>query len=405
MGVLLSAVLLLLVISHQTMRNVKLNRSVRARHDAGVSASWPPTEQLEAILAMSHNNHSNASNNANKNKRLVVAAANYGYVDFADNFAHQLLTHLKITNVVLVPLDLEAYKLLHKAYPEHTLPVMPDSLLTKGAGGEDGNLPPPTRQPPSTTSLLRRMWRWIADSAILQRLWWIILWLTPGREARDAYAPTFNSRGFRELTATRPVFLRAFLQKGYSVLYSDIDTVWQQNLWEYVDEERQTSRGRNNNDTAAVADKAVVWKDGPTHLCTCLMYLPAPPATNPDGSGGRTALTLLDHWIAAIRTGTYANDQPAFNAVWKSATGLGTPVRVVPNSDAFPTGAMFFDGVNADDLADLDKNKNHADDDKAAAVERRRNKAVVIHNNFIKGRRNKLARFEAYDLWHPSGKL
>ena len=387
---LLSAVLLLLVISHQTMRNVALNRSVRARHDAdGVSAaSWPPTEQLEAILAM--RNHNNAST-TNKNKRLVVAAANYGYVDFADNFAHQLLTRLKITNLVLVPLDPEAHKLLSKAYPEHTLPVMPDSSLTNG-GGENGDLPTPP--------LLRRIWRWIADSAIVQRLWWIILWLTPGREARDAYATTFNSRGFRELTSTRPVFLRAFLEAGYSVLYSDIDTVWQRNLWEYVDEP-STSRSHNNDTTAT--DKAVVWKDGPSDLCTCLMYLPAPPA-NHESSSGSTALTLLDHWIAAIRTGTYANDQPAFNAIWKGPTGLGTPVRVMPNSDAFPTGAMFFDGVNANDLADLDKNKNHANNE-AAVLERRRNKAVVIHNNFIKGRKNKLARFRTYDLWHPSGKL
>jgi len=388
----------LLLVSYQTMHNVAWNRSVRARHVSAAAASWPPTEQLEAILAMSHNNN-NATNN---NKRLVVAAANYGYVDFADNFAHQLLTHLKVTNLVLVPLDHEAHQLLSKAYPEHTLPVMPDSLLQREGGGDAPPPPPPPPPPPTTSSLLRRMYRWIAnDCGLVQRLWWWVLWLTPGREARDAYAPTFNSRGFRELTSTRPVFLRAFLEAGYSVLYSDIDTVWQRNLWEYVDEEEERQTRSRSNDTAT-ATKAVVWKDGPSHLCTCLMYLPAPPASNHDSSRG-TALTLLDHWIAAIRTGTFANDQPAFNAVWKSATGLGTPVRVVPNSDAFPTGAMFFDGVNADDLADLDKNKNSNANNEAS--ETRRNKAVVIHNNFIKGRRNKLARFRAYDLWHPSGKL
>ena len=77
------------------------------------SSTWPPLHFIDNLFTSD-----------NEPRRLVVAAANYGYADFADNFANHLLL-LNVTNFVLLPLDNEAYKLLHVAYPNHTLPVLP----------------------------------------------------------------------------------------------------------------------------------------------------------------------------------------------------------------------------------------------------------------------------------------
>lgn len=146
--------------------------------------SWPPLSQLEAVIARSDSSHAHSKQGT---PRLVVAASNADYVDFADNFANSLL-RLNVTNFVLVPLDMKAYDILHQAYPEHTLPTM------------------------------------------------------PGLETHPDGVASFGSSVFKTLTSSRPVFLQHFLKKGYGVLYNDIDMVWQKNAWDIIDQ-----RNKNNN--------------------------------------------------------------------------------------------------------------------------------------------------------------
>lgn len=128
--------------------------------------SWPPASILAKI--------------ADNKKRVVVAGVTCGYLDFADNFV-QSLERIGVTNYLLVPLDDKSLEVLQKAYPDHTLPMMPGI--------------------PSTPS----------------------------------EASFWAKKDFKTITATRPEFLTSFLTKGYTVMYNDVDRVWLQNVWNEFD--------------------------------------------------------------------------------------------------------------------------------------------------------------------------
>ena len=132
---------------------------------------WPPSQMLQNVF-----------DGSSEPKRLVVVATNAAYVYFADNFANSL-AQLNVTNFVFVPLDDEAFQLLHTAYPTHTLP------------------PPP-----------------MAESAMIHN------------------AAVYGSKSFQALTSTRPTFLRHFLEKNITVLYNDVDMVWRRNAWDELDQ-------------------------------------------------------------------------------------------------------------------------------------------------------------------------
>jgi hypothetical protein len=74
--------------------------------------SWPPTEMLDLLLAEA--TISSSIHSKDGTPRLIVAAVNADYAEFADNFVNSLVA-LDITNFVLVPLDMEAYAILHRA--------------------------------------------------------------------------------------------------------------------------------------------------------------------------------------------------------------------------------------------------------------------------------------------------
>jgi hypothetical protein len=271
-------------------------------------ADWPPTRMLDNLLRT----------DGSSRRRLVVAASNSDYVEFADNFAHSLLK-LSVTNFVLVPLDHRAYRKLHAVYPKHTLPLMP------GIDVPAGNA-------------------------------------------------TFDSPEFKKLTAVRPLFLRAFLEKNYTIFYNDIDMVWQHNAWNTIDE-----RERSRSDTRTTA---MIWQDGKGdwELCTCLLYL------HPTSD----KIALLNKWEDEIATGAHADDQQAFTAM---ARQLNFPfaggstldgILVFPNDEQFPAGSQF-------------PWNNKSDANYMAAV--------IVHNNWIIGKDNKRIRFGAAGLWKPSGKL
>ena len=304
---------------------------------------WPPLQQLERIIAQSQEPGS---------RRLVVAAANIGYVDFADNFAQSLLRQ-NVSNFVLVPLDGQAERALIEAYPQHSLPLMP------------GLQADPLE---NYTSLLTKLWIWV----------WSRI------RGSGAYASTFNTPGFKALTESRPALLSAIVAHNFSVLYNDVDMVWQHNLWHVLDREWVP------NTSSGAAHNTVLWKDGATNLCSCLVYFPAS-----DNASKSESIALLSQWQREVETGAYANDQPALNAAFqrKKLTSQISTTIVVENSDAFPTGAMYF------------YSNPLAAQNNSSAVEERRRKAVVIHNNYIKGRAKKLARFRDFGLWKPSGKL
>jgi hypothetical protein len=285
-------------------------------------ASWPPPWMLRGI--------------ADAQKRLVVVAANAGYVDFADNYA-QSLERLGVTNYVFVPLDLAAYKTLKKAYPGHTLPLFPGISKEENEEQKQKN--------------------------------------------NDGAASAFGSKAFQKITAGRPSFLRAFLEQGYTVFYNDIDMVWKQNAWNVLEEHNNNNKQHTNANHVNESYTAMLWRDGEVQLCSCLMYLTPVPSS----------FQILDQWATEIATDAYANDQPAFQEAIKKLEIYGHDepstsnplVAVWPNDKQFPFGKQYFTDspVEVEDWRDV----------------------VIIHNNWIVGKKQKKQRFIDHDLWHPSG--
>jgi Nucleotide-diphospho-sugar transferase len=249
-------------------------------------------------------------------RRVVVAATNAEYVDFMDNFAQSLLS-LKITNFILIALDPLAYHRLtnERSYGDRTIPFY-DEL------------------------------RHTTEEAV------------------------FGNPAFRQLTSTRPRFLRPFLQANYTVFYNDIDVVWRQNAWDALTPVVTASAGNNNNKPIST----IVFGDGPSQLCTCLMYLTP------------NAIDLVDEWMAEIQNGSHETDQFAFIDVCKRRNvrfrgGQTDQILVIRFDPRFPTGKEYNWTIPKDATTDP---------------------AVIVHNNWIKGKQAKLERFQSAGLWHPS---
>jgi hypothetical protein len=77
-----------------------------------VKPSWPPLDIVEPIA---------------KERRLVVAAVNCGYLDFADNWIESV-KKAGVTNFVLIALDNNSYAELSRVYPRHTIPPLPGTV-------------------------------------------------------------------------------------------------------------------------------------------------------------------------------------------------------------------------------------------------------------------------------------
>jgi Nucleotide-diphospho-sugar transferase len=278
-------------------------------------SSWPSMKLIDSLLAKTK--IPSTTETISGIPRIIVAASNLEFVDFADNFANSLLS-LDITNFVFVPLDSKAYEVLHAAYPEHTLPTMPE--------------------------------------------------LEDHLEERA----NFGSAAFKTLTSSRPVFLQSFLRHGYAVFYNDIDTVWQHNAWDFIDEQNIENQ----------FDK-ILWQDTDYQICTCMLYL-EPTADS---------ILLMEEWEDEMnneshQNNVYAFDQDAFANVvekrkYSKLGGVFDRTKVIVNDAQFPAGKQY------SWTEKIPENK----------------KAVIVHNNWIVGKRPKLNRFRAAGLWNPSGRV
>jgi rhamnogalacturonan II specific xylosyltransferase len=194
----------------------------------------------------------------------------------------------------------------------------------------------------------------------------------PGLENHKGGKADFGTEEFKIVTSSRPTFLQAFLNKGYAVLYNDIDMVWQQNAWDVIDA-RDVDNGENDG-----SFETMIWNDGmENYLCTCMFYLLPTPYS----------ISMLTQWADEIATNRYGEDQSAF---WPVATRLQFPsvgaihkTIVFDNDEQFPAARLFV------------WETNHPGNEKA----------VIIHNNWIVGKQVKKERFEKAGLWKPSGKI
>jgi len=281
---------------------------------------WPPLHTLENLFTNYQHNDGDDNEITPKRRRLAVAASNAAYVEFADNWANSLL-QWNVSNFVLVPMDAKAYEYLHQAYPAHTLPPQLNNDHSASA------------------------------ATVVSKL------------------AFYGTPAFAAVTSTRPTFLQKFVEKGITVLYNDVDMVWNRNAWEELDRLDETH------------NKLKIWQDGDNGLCSCLLYLPPT----------RASLEFLNEWEKEIDSKKHNNDQPAMqeacvtlgiDRLWKSSQMENEQVQVFSNTDEFPTGHMYFREKTGD-----------------------KSKAVIIHNNWVLGLLKKKERFQEHGLWNLSGRL
>ncbi|CAN7132045.1 unnamed protein product [Brassica rapa subsp. narinosa] len=200
-------------------------------------------------------------------------------------------------------------------------------------------------------------------------------------------AHKFGSGGFFNFTSRRPQHLLQLLELGYNVMYNDVDMVWLQDPFQYLQgshdayftDDRTRIKPLNHSHGLPPLDRK-----GVTYICSCMIFL------RPKYG----AKLLMKKWIQELHAGSNAyegNDQPAFNwALNKTAHQLD--LYLLPQA-AFPTGGLYF------------MNKTW--------VEETKGKHVIVHNNYIIGYNNKMKRFHDFGLWlvddhafeSPLGKL
>ncbi|CAA7013096.1 unnamed protein product [Microthlaspi erraticum] len=202
--------------------------------------------------------------------------------------------------------------------------------------------------------------------------------------ALDSKTPqNYGSQGFFKFTSRRPKHLLEILELGYSVMYNDVDMVWLQDPFTYLEGSHDVYFTDDRTEIKPLNHSHEL-PNGWLNICSCTIFL---RPTN----GSKL---LMKKWIDELRVGSRANkgnDQPGFNRALRK-TAHQVDVYLLPQ-EAFPTGGLYF------------RNKTW--------VRETKGKHVIVHNNFIKGFNNKMKRFHQFGLWlvddhaleSPLGKL
>ena len=169
----------------------------------------------------------------------------------------------------------------------------------------------------------------------------------------------FKSEHYLRLVNRRPTYILNLLLKGIDVLFSDVDTVWLQNPFQYFIGEF---------DVYFEYDQ--IPKPGKSGLvCAGFVYYNATNAT----------INFLKQWVAQIERKPSIPDQELLNDLL-SIESIRTSLKILLlNPKQFPNGQDFFN-----------------DDRKNETIL----KPVVVHNNWIKGRDVKIKRFKEHNMWY-----
>lgn len=163
------------------------------------------------------------------------------------------------------------------------------------------------------------------------------------------------------------ILRQLLLASNASLLYNDIDMVWRQNAWEFVDSH---------------TSDVILWADGSQQLCSCMLYLE--PSVE--------SCKLLDEWSQEVASGQYKNDQPALNAAVDTLNN-NSSWSIVRDYERFPHGSYYFGRLESP-VAPGDP-----------SFARRRSKAVIVHNNWANNKTVKTKRFQEHGLWYLSNAM
>lgn len=175
-----------------------------------------------------------------------------------------------------------------------------------------------------------------------------------GRLAKSARSgPPFGTQGFSDLVSNRPRYLSYFVEKGCTVLYSDVDNVWKSNVFAELDK-------AGAHDLYITDDSCKNLGFERFNFCTCFMYWQPTPGNRDLASG----------WDGRLIGG---NNQAPFNAELKmNKDHLGTVDFAVLPFKNFPPGCK------GDDFF---------------------SDAAVLHANCMVGRSTKVRFLARHGLW------
>ena len=171
----------------------------------------------------------------------------------------------------------------------------------------------------------------------------IDVWKSQYPDSNDPIALSYDTPQYKKLVSRRAAHLLRVLKVQKRIIYTDIDTVW-------LSDPRPFFKG--DFDLFAQLD-------GNKYYCTGFMAL----------QRTKNTLSLLEEWNRRLLTNPQLN-QPIFNKIIKSIT---IKHKELPRQE-FPSGDLYF-GQN--------KQQN----------------VVIVHNNYIVGKDNKIQRFKEVGLW------
>ncbi|WZZ27796.1 hypothetical protein YC2023_011197 [Brassica napus] len=215
----------------------------------------------------------------------------------------------------------------------------------------------------------------------------------------------FGSQGFYNLTSRRPQHLLDILELGYNVMYNDVDMVWLQDPFKYL---------QGSQDVYFMDDMTAIKplnhshglppsRNGVTYVCSCMIFLRCT-------SGAKL---LLKKWVEEIRAQPWSNteakkphDQPAFNRALHKITQVQGESKATGNKElAVIFGSISFaalksseeDDVLPDDSSEKDQSL-HADDHLTVSTKRTlRDRPSCAQENGNGGVSNKLLSEVALD--------
>jgi uncharacterized protein (TIGR01627 family) len=171
----------------------------------------------------------------------------------------------------------------------------------------------------------------------------IDVWKSQYPDSNDPIALSYETPQYKKLVSRRAAHLLRVLKVQKRIIYTDIDTVW-------LSDPRPFFKG--DFDLFAQLD-------GNKYYCTGFIAL----------QRTKNTLSLLEEWNRRLLTNPQLN-QPIFNKIIKSIT---IKHKELPRQE-FPSGDLYF-GQN--------KQQN----------------VVIVHNNYIVGKDNKIQRFKEVGLW------
>lgn len=170
----------------------------------------------------------------------------------------------------------------------------------------------------------------------------------------------YNMPGFNELVQRRPKYLLKLLKKFQNIIYTDVDTIWLKDPRPYLVGEFDFWAQIDGITSGLPYINGYI-----PFFCTGFMAFQSSSKT----------LSLLKKWYQELKS-VNVDDQMVFQ---RTAFEMSANGRVLPTNE-FPSGRHYFQLM----------------------CEKERKHAVVIHNNFIVGKQQKISRFKEWNLWVPT---